>query len=88
MGIAMMVPTIQPTLKTFDDLSNLHYVSNFGFVSLLFGFIVVWVIFSGVASLLQIYLTRLSLVKSDGIFIHFIPLLLYFFLLLFINFLI
>ena len=73
MGIAMMVPTIQPTLKTFGDLSNLHNVSYFGFVSLLFGFIVVWVIFSGVASLLQIYLTQLSLVKSDGIFIHFIP---------------
>ena len=39
MGIAMMVPTIYPTLKTYDDLSNLNNVSNLGFASIIVGFI-------------------------------------------------
>tara|TARA_Y200000002_G_C22529647_1_gene599140 strand:- start:133 stop:912 length:780 start_codon:yes stop_codon:yes gene_type:complete len=73
MGIAMMVPTIQPTLKTYDDLSELNNASNLGFLSILTGFIVIWVIFSVVASLIQIYFTQISLIRADGIFISFIP---------------
>ena len=73
MGIAMMVPTIQPTLKTYDDLSNFNNVHNFGFFSIITGFIVIWVIFSVVASFIQLYLTKISMINSDGIFINFIP---------------
>ena len=72
MGIAMMVPTIYPTLKTYDDLSNVNNVSNLGFASVIVGFIVIWIIFSVIASLMQVYLTQISLIKNDGIFINFI----------------
>ena len=73
MGIAMMVPTIYPTLKTYNDLSNVNNVSNLGFASVIVGFIVIWIIFSVIASLMQVYLTQISLIKNDGIFINFIP---------------
>ena len=73
MGIAMMLPTIQPTLKTYNDLSNINNVSNLGFFSIIIGFIIIWVIFSIGASLVQVYLANISIIKADGIFVNFIP---------------
>ena len=54
-------------------ISNVNNVSNLGFASVIVGFIVIWIIFSVIASLMQVYLTQISLIKNDGIFINFIP---------------
>ena len=69
MGVAMMVPTIHPTLQTYDDLVNLGEAPKLGFLFILLGFIFIWLCFAAVASFLQIFLTEQSILNSDGQFI-------------------
>ena len=70
MGIAMMVPTIYPTLQTYDDLVRIGEAPKLGFFYILLGFIFVWFIFSLLASLMQVILTEQSLLNSEGTFIN------------------
>ncbi len=69
MGIAMMVPTIYPTLQTYDDLMQLGEVPRLGFIHILLGFILIWLIFAVLISLIQVFLTEQSMLNSDGKFI-------------------
>jgi len=70
MGIAMMVPTIHPTLQTYDDLVQISEAPKLGFLFILLGFIVVWFIFALFASLTQVILTEQSLLNSEGEFVN------------------
>ena len=69
MGIAMMVPTIYPTLETYDDLVHLGEAPKLGFLYVMLGFIIVWLGFAILASLFQVFLTAQSILSSDGKFI-------------------
>ena len=69
MGVAMMVPTIHPTLQTYDDLVHLGEAPKTGFLYILLGFIMVWLIFAVLASLVQVFLTERSVLSPDGKFL-------------------
>ena len=69
MGVAMMVPTIHPTLQTYEDLVHLGEAPKLGFLYILLGFILVWLVFAILASLAQIFLTEKSILSPDGKFL-------------------
>lgn len=67
MSIGMMLPTIIPILNTYDDLMKVKIGTKRGFYNLLIGFFSIWMVFSGLVSLLQMFLMRLNLVSLEGI---------------------
>tara|TARA_B100000902_G_C27299343_1_gene911892 strand:+ start:1244 stop:2023 length:780 start_codon:yes stop_codon:yes gene_type:complete len=69
MGVAMMVPTVYPTLETYDDLVYTGAAPKLGFFYILLGFIMIWLGFAILASLFQVFLTELRFLSSDGRFI-------------------
>ncbi len=69
MTAAMMVPTLIPTLKTYQDLIYGGSGSSVGFILIMCGFSVVWIGYSLLASFAQASLAELNLLKGDGTFI-------------------
>ncbi len=67
MSLGMMLPTIVPTLRCYDDLIAGEIGSIKGFYKLVGGFTSIWVIFSGVLALLQLFLIKNNLLGLDGI---------------------
>ncbi len=68
MSIAMMMPTLFPTLNTYNDLIIGGAGNSRGFYLILVGFLFVWFGFSIIFSTLQAYLLEESLVDQTGVF--------------------
>ncbi|MEP4766949.1 MAG: DUF2182 domain-containing protein [Roseibium sp.] len=66
MALAMMAPTIAPALKTYLDLTHTNGATLTGFSGLIIGYLVVWVVFSVPAALLQSALDTQGLLDPFG----------------------
>jgi predicted metal-binding membrane protein len=69
MSIAMMSPTIIPTLKTYEDILESGGKRENSFWWFITGFLSVWMIFSILMSLTQVFLGRLYLLNDKGAFV-------------------
>ena len=70
MSGAMMMPTLIPTLRTYQDLMYNGAGTSFGFLLILSGFLSIWVGFSTLISFFQALLIDLSLVDQRGQFTY------------------
>ena len=68
MGGAMMVPTLQPTLRTYSDLIWSGRGGWFEFWALLFGFLIVWLGFAAIAALGQAWFSENNWLTFNGEF--------------------
>ena len=66
MSIAMMSPTIIPTLKTYEDILESGGRKENSFWWFIAGFSIVWTIFSILMSLVQVILGNLYLLNNQG----------------------
>ena len=69
MSIAMMSPTIIPTLNTYNDILESGGKKENSFWLFFAGFLSVWMIFSILMSLIQVLLGRLYLLNDQGAFV-------------------
>ena len=69
MSIAMMSPTIIPTLKTYEEILESGGKRENSFWWFITGFLRVWMIFSILMSLTQVFLGRLYLLNDQGVFV-------------------
>ena len=69
MSIAMMSPTIIPTLKTYEDILENGGKRENSFWWFIAGFMAVWTIFSVLMSLVQVLLGKLYLLNDQGVFV-------------------
>ena len=69
MSIAMMSPTIIPTLKTYEDILESGGKRENSFWWFITGFLSIWMIFSILMSLTQVFLGRLYLLNDQGAFV-------------------
>ena len=69
MSIAMMSPTIIPTLKTYEDILESGGKRENSFWWFITGFFSIWMIFSILMSLTQVFLGRLYLLNDQGAFV-------------------
>ena len=69
MSIAMMSPTIIPTLNTYNDILESGGKKENSFWLFFVGFLSVWMIFSILMSLIQVLLGRLYLLNDQGAFV-------------------
>ena len=69
MSIAMMSPTIIPTLNTYNDILESGGKKENSFWLFFAGFLSVWMIFSILMSLIQVFLGRLYLLNDQGAFV-------------------
>ena len=69
MSIAMMSPTIIPTLKTYEDILESGGKKENSFWWFIAGFSIVWTIFSISMSLVQVFLGNLYLLNNEGAFV-------------------
>ena len=67
MMIAMMLPAMVPTLRTYQDLIKTAEGSWLGWSGVLLGYIVIWIGFSLLISQLQVSLTNVDFLNSAGI---------------------
>jgi predicted metal-binding membrane protein len=67
MMIAMMFPTMVPTLRSYQDLIKSANGSLIGWIGVLLGYLVVWLCFSGIISGIQIGLTSIGFMNSLGV---------------------
>ena len=69
MSVAMMLPTIIPTLKTYADILESGGKKENSFWWFIIGFSSVWTTFSVFMSLLQIFLGKLYFLNDQGAFV-------------------
>ena len=69
MSIAMMSPTIIPTLKTYEEILESGGKRENSFWWFITGFLSIWMIFSILMSLTQVFLGRLYLLNDQGAFV-------------------
>ena len=67
MMIAMMLPAMVPTLRTYQDLIKTAEGSWLGWSGVLLGYIVIWIGFSLLVSQLQVSLTSVDFLNSAGV---------------------
>ena len=63
---AMMLPTMVPTLRSYEDLMTSANGTRVGWLGVLFGFSIVWVLFSLIISGTQLALLYLNVVDMMG----------------------
>ena len=73
MSIAMMSPTIIPTLKTYEDILVSGGKKENSFWFFIAGFLSVWMIFSVLMSLTQVFLGKLYLLNDQGALVNSLP---------------
>ena len=69
MSIAMMAPSIIPTLNTYNDILESGGKKENSFLLFFVGFLSVCMIFSILMSLIQVFLGRLYLLNDQGAFV-------------------
>ncbi len=70
MSGAMMMPTLVPTLKTYQDLSYSGAGTSVGFLMLGLGFFTIWFGYSIAIAVFQAFLSEKNFVNSEGQFIY------------------
>ena len=68
MMIAMMFPAMVPTLKGYQDLIKSANGSWLGWLGVLFGYLIIWVLFSLIISIAQSSLTEVNILTDLGVF--------------------
>ena len=66
MMAAMMLPTMVPTMRSYEDLMASADGTRIGWIGVLLGYSLIWVIFSVVISAVQMGLLSLSIVDMMG----------------------
>ena len=66
MMAAMMLPTMVPTLKSYEDLMISADGTRVGWIGLLLGYSIIWVTFSALITAFQLILLSLGLVDMMG----------------------
>ena len=66
MMAAMMLPTMVPTLKSYEDLMISADGTRIGWIGLLLGYSIIWVTFSALITAFQLILLSLGLVDMMG----------------------
>ena len=66
MMAAMMLPTMVPTLKSYEDLMISADGTRIGWIGLLLGYSIIWVTFSALITAFQLILLSLGLVDIMG----------------------
>ena len=66
MMAAMMLPTMVPTLKSYEDLMRSADGTRIGWIGLLLGYSIIWVTFSALITAFQLILLSLGLVDMMG----------------------
>ena len=66
MMVAMMLPTMVPTLRSYEDLMVSANGTRIGWLGVLLGYSIVWVLFSTVISGIQLGLLYLNIVDMMG----------------------
>ncbi|MAB02771.1 MAG: hypothetical protein CML34_08270 [Rhodobacteraceae bacterium] len=66
MMAAMMLPTMVPTLKSYEDLMISADGTRIGWIGLLLGYSIIWVTFSALITAFQLSLLSLGLVDMMG----------------------
>ncbi|MDG2474703.1 MAG: DUF2182 domain-containing protein [Paracoccaceae bacterium] len=66
MSGAMMMPTLVPTLRTYQDLIYSGAGTPIGFLLIIFGFLIVWVGYSVLIAILQAVLLEQRFINSNG----------------------
>jgi predicted metal-binding membrane protein len=66
MMAAMMLPTMVPTMQTYERLMQSADGTRIGWVTVLLGYFIVWVIFAAVIALAQVALLHFGLVGNLG----------------------
>ena len=66
MMVAMMLPTLVPTLRSYEDLIASADGSRVGWLGVLLGYFVVWLIFAGVITSVQLVLLYGGVVNMLG----------------------
>ena len=69
MSIAMMSPTIIPTLKTYEDILESGGKKENSFWWFIIGFSSIWIIFSALMSMVQVVLGKFYLLNDQGAFL-------------------
>ena len=70
MSGAMMMPTLIPTLRTYQDLIQGGAGTSVGFLLMSLGFFMIWFGYSSVVALLQAFLSEQNFVNSEGQFTY------------------
>jgi predicted metal-binding membrane protein len=70
MSGAMMMPTLIPALRTYQDLIFGGSGSPGGFVVIIFGFLIVWIGYCALTSTVQATFLHLNILSNEGIFIY------------------
>ena len=68
MMIAMMFPAMVPTLKGYQDLIKSANGSWLGWLGVLLGYLIIWVLFSLIISIAQSSLTEVNILTDLGVF--------------------
>ena len=66
MMAAMMLPTMVPTLKSYEDLMISADGTRIGWIGLLLGYSIIWITFSAIITAFQLSLLSLGLVDMMG----------------------
>ena len=67
MMLAMMFPTMVPTLRAYDDLMHSANGTRAGWLGVLLGYAVVWVAFAALITIVQLWLASSGLVDQLGV---------------------
>ena len=67
MMIAMMFPAMVPTLKGYQDLIKSANGSWLGWLGVLLGYFIIWVLFSLIISTIQSFLTEIKILTDLGL---------------------
>ncbi len=70
MSGAMMMPTLVPTLRTYQDLIYSGAGTSVGFLLMGFGFFTIWFGYSIAIAIFQAFLSEQNFVNSEGKFIY------------------
>ena len=66
MMAAMMLPTMVPTMRSYEDLMVSADGTRIGWIGVLLGYSVIWIIFSLIITLVQMVLLNFSIVDMMG----------------------
>ena len=69
MSGAMMMPTLVPMLRTYQDLIYTGAGSSLGFIIIIFGFLLVWILYSIATASLQAFFIDQNLININGQFV-------------------
>ena len=67
MMIAMMLPAMVPTFRSYQDLIKSADGTWLGWIGILFGYITIWIGFAFSISLIQALLTKADFLNSEGV---------------------